>query len=104
MLDWELSTLGDPLADLGTTMAYWHDDGDAERYEIPVAAGITAWTGFTSAPGFAELYSRASGRACTPGTSLARQAAPGTRPPARRCRSSWPAACGSCRRRGSPAR
>lgn len=61
VLDWELSTLGDPLADLGTTMAYWHDEGDTERYEIPVAAGVTAWPGFPSAAGFAEQYARASG-------------------------------------------
>src|SRR5262249_18742851 len=45
VLDWELSTLGDPLADLGTTMAYWHDEGDAERELVPVAAGVTAWPG-----------------------------------------------------------
>ena len=62
VLDWELSTLGDPLADLCTTMAYWHDEGDAERDEIPVAAGVTAWPGFPSAAGFAELYAQASSR------------------------------------------
>jgi aminoglycoside phosphotransferase (APT) family kinase protein len=62
VLDWELSTLGDPLADLGTTMAYWHDEEDEERYDIPVAAGVTAWPGFPSAAGFAECYARTSGR------------------------------------------
>ena len=29
VLDWELSTLGDPLADVGTMLAYWPQDGDA---------------------------------------------------------------------------
>jgi aminoglycoside phosphotransferase (APT) family kinase protein len=62
VLDWELSTLGDPLADLGTAMAYWHDDGDEERYLVPVAAGVTAWPGFPTAAGLAELYAQASGR------------------------------------------
>ena len=62
VLDWELSTLGDPLADLGTTMAYWHDEGDAQRDLIPVAAGVTAWPGFPAAAGFAERYAAASGR------------------------------------------
>lgn len=62
VLDWELSTLGDPLADLGTTMAYWHDEGDAERDRIPVAAGVTAWPGFPAAAEFAERYGAASGR------------------------------------------
>ncbi len=62
VLDWELSTLGDPLADLGTTLAYWHDEGDAERALIPVAAGVTAWPGFPAAAGFAACYAAASGR------------------------------------------
>jgi aminoglycoside phosphotransferase (APT) family kinase protein len=62
VLDWELSTLGDPLADLGTTLAYWHDEGDREREQIPVAAGVTAWPGFPTAAEFAACYAAASGR------------------------------------------
>jgi aminoglycoside phosphotransferase (APT) family kinase protein len=62
VLDWELSTLGDPLADLGTTLAYWHDQGDQERAAIPVAAGVTAWPGFPTAAEFAGCYASASGR------------------------------------------
>jgi aminoglycoside phosphotransferase (APT) family kinase protein len=62
VLDWELSTLGDPLADLGTALAYWHDEGDAERGLIPVAAGVTAWPGFPSAAEFASWYAAFSGR------------------------------------------
>jgi aminoglycoside phosphotransferase (APT) family kinase protein len=50
-LDWELSTLGDPLADLGTTLAYWPEPGEV------------AFIGFESStlPGFptrAELVAR----------------------------------------------
>ena len=30
VLDWEMSTLGDPLADLGTMLAYWSEEGDDE--------------------------------------------------------------------------
>jgi aminoglycoside phosphotransferase (APT) family kinase protein len=43
ILDWELCTLGDPLADVGLLMVYWADPGDA-----------TAALGFspTTAPGF----------------------------------------------------
>jgi aminoglycoside phosphotransferase (APT) family kinase protein len=62
VLDWELSTLGDPLADLGTALAYWHDEGDDERALVPVAAGVTAWPGFGTAAEFARRYARASGR------------------------------------------
>jgi aminoglycoside phosphotransferase (APT) family kinase protein len=63
VLDWELSTLGDPLADLGLTMAYWHDEGDTGRERLPVAVGVTAWPGFPTAAAFAGHYARASGRA-----------------------------------------
>lgn len=30
VLDWEISALGDPLMDLGNTLAYWTDPGDPE--------------------------------------------------------------------------
>ncbi|HET9692244.1 MAG TPA: phosphotransferase family protein [Acidimicrobiales bacterium] len=58
VLDWELCTLGDPLADLGALLAYWAEPGQA------AALGATP----TTAPGFparaevVELYARASGR------------------------------------------
>ena len=28
VLDWEMSTVGDPLMDLGATLAYWAEAGD----------------------------------------------------------------------------
>jgi len=43
-LDWELATLGDPLADLGTMLAYWPKAGEA------TADGFNA----SSLPGFPE--------------------------------------------------
>ncbi len=61
VLDWELSTLGDPLADLGMTLTYWHDLGDVERAEIPIAAGITAHDGFPTGRELAETYSKLTG-------------------------------------------
>jgi aminoglycoside phosphotransferase (APT) family kinase protein len=30
VLDWELATIGDPLMDLGSTLAYWAEQGDPE--------------------------------------------------------------------------
>jgi aminoglycoside phosphotransferase (APT) family kinase protein len=62
VLDWELSTLGDPLADLATTLSYWHDPGDVERWEIPVSAGITDKPGFPTARSLAEDYAARTGR------------------------------------------
>jgi len=62
VLDWELSTLGDPLADLGLAMTYWHDLGDTERAAIPVAVGLTALAGFPTTAEFAARYAGLSGR------------------------------------------
>jgi aminoglycoside phosphotransferase (APT) family kinase protein len=62
ILDWELSTLGEPLGDLGLMLTYWHDLGDDERAAIPVAAGITAQEGFPTGAQVAELYAHATGR------------------------------------------
>jgi aminoglycoside phosphotransferase (APT) family kinase protein len=59
VLDWEICTLGDPLADLGLLMVYWTDAGDEAAL-----LGVTP----TTVPGFprrAEIqkrYERASGR------------------------------------------
>ncbi len=59
VLDWELCTLGDPLADVGLLMVYWTEPGDE-----PSIVGVAP----TSAPGFpsrAEVQARyrtASGR------------------------------------------
>ena len=35
ILDWELCTLGDPLADLGGLLAYWPEAGDAVGAVFP---------------------------------------------------------------------
>lgn len=58
VLDWELATLGDPLADLGALLVYWdaHVDG-----RLPVVAGPGA-AGFPSARSLADRYARRSGR------------------------------------------
>jgi aminoglycoside phosphotransferase (APT) family kinase protein len=53
VLDWELCTLGDPLADLGLLMVYWNDPDDG----APSLAG----SGATSGEGFlrkADLRAR----------------------------------------------
>lgn len=62
ILDWELSTLGEPLGDLGLMLTYWHDLGDEERARIPVASGVTAIEGFPTGIEVAELYARTTGR------------------------------------------
>jgi aminoglycoside phosphotransferase (APT) family kinase protein len=34
VLDWEMATVGDPLMDLGGTMAYWVEPGDDEFFQM----------------------------------------------------------------------
>lgn len=63
VLDWEMSTIGDPLADLGLTLCYWPQQDDVSEFRDSFGA-ITA----TAAPGFPtreeviERYARESGR------------------------------------------
>jgi aminoglycoside phosphotransferase (APT) family kinase protein len=34
VLDWEMATLGDPLMDLGCSLAYWIEAGDPEEFQM----------------------------------------------------------------------
>ncbi len=41
VLDWEMATLGDAVLDLGTTLGYWIDPGDAEQFrQLPFGATL----------------------------------------------------------------
>ncbi len=62
VVDWEMSTLGDPLADLGLTLAYWTDPGDTERLGLALAGAITSRPGFATSAGFARRYAELTGR------------------------------------------
>jgi aminoglycoside phosphotransferase (APT) family kinase protein len=62
VVDWEMSTLGDPLADLGLTLTYWADPGDSQWAQANVGAGVTARPGFYSAKQFAARYAELTGR------------------------------------------
>ncbi|PWR13714.1 acyl-CoA dehydrogenase [Micromonospora sicca] len=60
VLDWEMATLGDPLADLGLLLTYWSVLGDSELAEgNPVADGIGPRAGFPTGD---ELIDRYAGR------------------------------------------
>lgn len=60
VLDWEMATLGDPLADLGLLLTYWEVLGDSDAAAgNPVADGLGARAGF---PRAAELIDRYAGR------------------------------------------
>ena len=59
VLDWELSTLGDPLADVGLLLVYW---GDKQRGAPSVVPTVTTQAGFPDPDEVAQLYQSCSGR------------------------------------------
>ncbi len=61
VLDWEMCTIGDPLSDLGTTLAYWVDPEDAEGLQ-KIRWCPSTHPGSLSRAKLAERYARASGR------------------------------------------
>ena len=61
VLDWEMATLGDPLLDLGTTLGYWIDSGDAEQFrQLPF--GATLVPGNLSRTDVAARWAERTGR------------------------------------------
>ena len=62
VVDWEMSTLGDPLADLGLTLTYWADPGETDWLEINVGASVTALPGFLRRAEVAARYAELTGR------------------------------------------
>jgi aminoglycoside phosphotransferase (APT) family kinase protein len=58
VLDWEICTLGDPLADVGLLMVYWSDPGD-QAAALPSA---TTLDGFPRRAEMMAMYADASGR------------------------------------------
>ena len=53
VLDWEMSTLGDPLADLGMLLMFWDEKG---RPFNPITQGLTDFEGFPSRADVIERY------------------------------------------------
>jgi len=62
VLDWEMSTLGDPLTDLGTLLAYWSESRDDDVIAAArVMAPVTAAEGFPSRSEIVERYAARTG-------------------------------------------
>jgi aminoglycoside phosphotransferase (APT) family kinase protein len=61
VLDWEMATLGDPISDLGMTLAYWFEPGETEMVG-PAAFGPTALPGNLTREEIVERYAARSGR------------------------------------------
>ncbi|HEX7322139.1 MAG TPA: phosphotransferase family protein [Mycobacterium sp.] len=59
VLDWELSTLGDPLADMGSLLAYWPQPGEED---IAGAFGAATLDGFPDRAELTRVYLEQTGR------------------------------------------
>ncbi|HTW21915.1 MAG TPA: phosphotransferase family protein [Mycobacteriales bacterium] len=63
VLDWELSTLGDPLADVGLFFVYWQESADDEAYRAAhLLPSVTRLPGFPSRHELIERYAASTGR------------------------------------------
>ena len=58
IVDWEMATLGDPLADLGWLLAFWREPGE-EPLGIPILPRVTERGGFSTR---ADLIARYAGQ------------------------------------------
>jgi aminoglycoside phosphotransferase (APT) family kinase protein len=66
VLDWEMSTLGDPLADLGYLLSFWREQGEPPATPLPDDMGdVTSQPGFPTRAEVAARYEELSGRKIT---------------------------------------
>jgi aminoglycoside phosphotransferase (APT) family kinase protein len=60
IFDWEMATIGDPLADVGYMLSHWRQrDDPPSRLSLQL---VTEGDGFPDRRGLVELYARRSGR------------------------------------------
>ena len=62
ILDWEMSTIGDPIADLGYMLSFWREPGDEADRRLSAHLEVARQPGFPSREELAERYSERSGR------------------------------------------
>jgi aminoglycoside phosphotransferase (APT) family kinase protein len=63
VLDWEMSTLGDPLTDLGYALMYWVEAGDSEVHQAAIETGVVTMNeGFMTRAELVAEYEKRSGR------------------------------------------
>jgi len=61
VFDWEMTTIGDPLFDLATSLSYWATADDPEELKT-ILPTVTMFPGFVSRDTFMELYAQKSSR------------------------------------------
>jgi aminoglycoside phosphotransferase (APT) family kinase protein len=60
IVDWELATLGDPLADLGWLLAFWREPTD-EPHLLPILSPVMEQRGFPSRADLTARYAERTG-------------------------------------------
>jgi aminoglycoside phosphotransferase (APT) family kinase protein len=65
ILDWEMSTIGDPLADLGWAMSFWREPGDPPDPLHGALNDVFGGNGWRTRRELVERYARATGRSMT---------------------------------------
>jgi aminoglycoside phosphotransferase (APT) family kinase protein len=61
VFDWEMSTLGDPLADLALLLTYWEDPGHPPKEILSTGGGLTTHEGFLTSRAIVDRYQAATG-------------------------------------------
>ena len=61
VLDWEMTTIGDPLFDLAVSLSYWVEADDPEEMQ-KVLPTVTSTPGFMTRKEFIDRYAEKSGR------------------------------------------
>ncbi len=61
VLDWEMTTVGDPLFDLAVSLSYWVEPGDPDDLKA-VMPSVTATPGFMTRRELIDRYAEGSGR------------------------------------------
>ena len=64
VFDWEMSTRGDPLMDLGWLLAHWYDPNDPE-FDDPLNSRVEARPGYLTRRELLDRYEERTGRAFT---------------------------------------
>jgi aminoglycoside phosphotransferase (APT) family kinase protein len=62
VLDWEMATIGDPLADVGYLCMFWTEPGDPKGGLRGALGDITRREGFPTRTALIESYERKTGR------------------------------------------
>lgn len=62
IFDWEMSTIGDPLADVGAALSYWYQHDDPKELEHGLTSVTTTNKAFITRREFIERYAQKSGR------------------------------------------